>query len=76
MPQGQLQAEVTGKKRVTLNSSSSVLLCSAWRGGNPSQREKVILMDEIKALKVKSLAVAQGGIIEIKGLIFFLCILE
>lgn len=33
-------------------------------------------MDEIKALKVKSLAVAQGGIIEIKGLIFFLCILD
>lgn len=38
----------------------------AGRGGNLSHREKVILVDEIKALRAKFLAIAQGGIIEAK----------
>lgn len=47
---------------------------AAWRGGNLFQVEKAILVEEIRAQKATFVAISWEGILEIKGLIFFLCI--
>lgn len=41
----------------SLGSKWLLRATAAWRGGNLSRREKAILLDEIKALKAKFLAI-------------------